>query len=199
MGNKQSSQSSQSSQNKQSSKQFQQHYSAGTKLPTRRFSSAALSTTSSASYAPPSAPPPPYLTSIRDSPTPNERQTAETRPPQMPSPKTIRRTQSNGAHDVPRRSQPLAGTGRVRMPAVPSTLEEVPPMPMPVPHPAPPPPGHVQFPVPPVSPALAEPLHRRKSKEDPLTMLRQYDTVIIVCLMQVPRDGARADIGAPGR
>lgn len=177
MGNKQSSQ-------RRRSEQYQHHAASNAAI--RRSSSAPSGAFPGPPYAPsPAAPPPPYPG--RDAsapplpPIPDEQQIAETNPFRMPTP---RRTQSHGAgasHLAPRRSQLLAGTGHGRMPTVPATVEEAPPMPMPEPHSAPG--AQVQFPVPTVSSTVrAEPLVRRNSREDPLTMLRKYDTVIIVCL-----------------
>jgi hypothetical protein len=182
MGNDQSSQKNK----RYDQYQHQQHYAAGS-TPARRHSSAAVPPSAPSFPFPSAAPPPPYMP--RDAPTPPlptpdaQQQMAETNPFRMPSPQPHRRTQSqsvsNSRNVAPRRSQLLAG--HVRMPTVPATMEPVPPIPMPIPMPAPAP-QHVQPPVPTPGPARAEPLARRNSREDPLTMLQKYDTVIVVCL-----------------
>jgi len=184
MGNDQSSQK-----NKQyEPRQYERHYAADDLLTRRSTSAASSSAFPAPPYSPPTAPPPPppqYLTRSAHAPPlpPNDgQQTAETRTFRVPSLKSLRRARSHGAQVVPRRLQPLAGTGaHTHAPTVLTTVEEAPPMPMPEPHPAPPP--RVHFPVPTVSTARAETSVRRNSKEDPLAMLRKYDTVIIVCLV----------------
>lgn len=175
MGNHQSSQK-----NKR-----RESYHAASNPPKRRASSAPSSAFRAPSHPPPSArlaPPPPYSTTDASAsplpPIPDGKQVVETNPFRMSSLQP-RRTKSD-THVVPRRSQLLAGTGYARMPTIPAMAEEVPPMPMPEPHPAPTP--QFQFPVPTVGAPHAEPLIRRNSREDPLTMLRKYDTVIIVRL-----------------
>jgi hypothetical protein len=175
--------SGQSSQKKKRYSQFehQSHFSAATP-PRRRPSSAQPSPV----YPAPSSPLP---HTARDAsapplpPTPDADHIVETNPFRTPSTHSHRRTQSHGARVVPQPSQILAGTGHIRMPAVPATVEEAPPMPMPmpVPHPAPAP-HRVQPPIPAPGTERIESLMRRNSREDPLTMLYKYDTVIVVCL-----------------
>ena len=165
----------------QKNKQRESYYAASNP-PKRRASSAPSSAFRAPSHPPPPLPPPPpYSTTDAPAstlpPIPDGKQVVETNPFRMSSPQP-RRTKSFGTHVVPRRSQLLAGY--VRMSTVPAMTEEVPPMPMPQPHPAPAP--QFQFPVPTVGAPHAEPLIRRNSREDPLTMLRKYDTVIIVRL-----------------
>ena len=173
--------------NDQSSlKNKQRDHNAASNPPKRRTSSAPSNANAFRvpSQPPPAPAPPPYSTTDVSTPPlppiPNGKQTVETNPFRMPVPQSPRRTKSHGTHIVPRRSQLLAGTEHVRMPTIPATTEEVLPMPMPEPHPAPP--SQIQVPVPTTSTAREEPIIRRNSREDPLTMLRKYDTVIIVCL-----------------
>ena len=183
MGNDQSSQK-----NKQREHYQYQLHNAASNPPKRRASSAPSNAFRPPSQPPPSPAPPPYTTTdVYASPippVPDGKQTVETNPFRTPVSQSPRRTKSHGTHVVPRRSQLLAGTGHVHMPTIPATTEEVlpMPMPMPMPEPHPAPPSQIQFPVPTISTVREEPIIRRNSREDPLTMLRKYDTVIIVCL-----------------
>ena len=184
MGNDQSSQK-----NKHREQYQYKLHNAASNPPRRRATSAAAAPSSAfraPSHPPPSPAPPPYSTTDPSTsalpPIPDGKQMVETNPFRIPVPQSPRRTKSHGTHVVPRRSQLLAGTGHLRMPAVPAATEEVIPMPMPMPEPHPAPPSQIQFPVPTVSTVREEPIIRRNSREDPLTMLRKYDTVIIVRL-----------------
>ena len=184
MGNDQSSQK-----NKHRDQYQHQLHNAASNPPKRRATSAAATPSSALrapSHLPPSPAPPPYSrTDASASPLPlipDGTQMVETNPFRIPVPQSPRRTKSHGMHVVARRSQLLAGTGHLRMPTVPAATEEVIPMPMPMPEPHPAPPSQIQFPVPTTSTVREEPIIRRNSREDPLTMLRKYDTVIIVCL-----------------
>src|SRR5258706_6417055 len=174
----------QSSQKNKHHEQYQYQLNHAASNPPKRRATSAAAAFRAPSHPPPSPAPPPYSTTDVSTspppPIPDGKQMVETNPFRIQVPQSPRRTKSHGTHVVPRRSQLLAGTGHVRMPAVPAATEEVIPMPMPEPHPAPP--SQIQFPVPTISTVREEPIISRNSREDPLTMLRKYDTVIIVCL-----------------